>query len=137
VQSGIRAPISPASKQDPDVVAGRQLFIQNNCHSCHGTSQWTTSRVRYTPPPDPSLIQNAEIIGELRSVDTFDPNVANEVRATAAAPMGADGFNPPSLLSLFAFPQTFFHGGAAATSAEVQHAGLSGTGELISDGRNL
>jgi hypothetical protein len=34
------------------------------------------------------------------------------LRATAAAPLGADGFNPPSLLSIFAFPQTFFHGGA-------------------------
>jgi len=138
VQSGIRAPLSPASKQDPDVVAGRQLFIQNNCHSCHGTSQWTTSRVRFTPPPDASLIQNAELIGELRPVGTFDSKAANEVRANAAAPLGADGFNPPSLLSLFAFPQTFFHGGSAATLdavlANVTHraAGLGGTDNLTS-----
>jgi uncharacterized protein (TIGR03437 family) len=138
VQSGIRAPVSPASKQDPDVLAGRQLFIQNNCHSCHGTSLWTTSRVRYTPPPDPSLIQNTELIGELRQVGTFDSKALNEVRATAAAPLGPDGFNPPSLLSLFAFPQTFFHGGSAASLdavlANVAHreAGIGG-GDSLAD----
>jgi uncharacterized protein (TIGR03437 family) len=52
-------------------------------------------------------------------VGTFDPKAVNEVRATAAAPLGADGFNPPSLLSIFAFPQTFFHGGAANSLDDV------------------
>jgi uncharacterized protein (TIGR03437 family) len=140
VQSGIRAPISPASKTDPDVVAGRQLFIQSNCQSCHGSSQWTTSRVPYTPPPDPSLIKNGEIIGELLQVGTFDPKAFNEVRATAAAPLGADGFNPPTLLSLFAFPQTFFHNGSAATLdavlTNVTHrtAGTGGSDYLTDPG---
>ena len=46
---------------------------------------------------------------------TFDPKATNEIRATAVAPLGAAGFNPPSLLSLFAFPQTFFHNGSADT----------------------
>ncbi len=115
IQSGIRAPISPASKQDPNVLAGQQLFIESNCQSCHGTSQWTSSRVTFTPPPSASLIQNTEIIGQLRQVGTFNSAALNEVRATAAAPLGADGFNPPSLLSLFAFPQTWFHNGAFAT----------------------
>ena len=32
---------------------------------------------------------------------------------TPAAPARRIGFVPPSLLSLFAFPQTFFHNGAA------------------------
>ena len=60
------------------------------------------------------------------------------MRATAAAPLGADGFNPPSLLSIFAFPQTFFHGGAAASLddvlANVAHrtAGTGGTDALTS-----
>jgi uncharacterized protein (TIGR03437 family) len=120
------------------VVAGQKLFIQNNCHSCHGTALWTTSRVRYAPPPDPSLIQNTELIGELRQVGTFDPKALNEVRATAAAPLGADGINPPSLLSLFAFPQTFFHGGSATsldavlTNATHREAGIGG-GDSLAD----
>jgi YVTN family beta-propeller protein len=113
VQYGIRSPISPVSKTDPDVVAGQQLFIQANCANCHGTALWTASRITFTAPPDPSLIQNTEVIGQLTKVGTFDTSAANEVRATAAAPLGADGFNPPSLLSIFAFPQTFFHNGSA------------------------
>ncbi|HTS27638.1 MAG TPA: hypothetical protein VMH81_17310, partial [Bryobacteraceae bacterium] len=131
VQHGIRAPISPLPKTDPDVVAGAKLFSQANCQSCHGTGLWTTSRVRFTPPPDSSLVQNTELIGELRPVGTFDPKALNEVRATAAAPLGPDGFNPPSLLSIFAFAQTFFHGGSAASLddvlANVAHRS-SGTG---------
>jgi uncharacterized protein (TIGR03437 family) len=138
VQHGIRAPLSPASKTDPDVVAGQALFTQANCQSCHGTSQWTTSRVRYTPPPDSSLVQNTELIGELRQVGTFNSKALNEVRATAAAPLGTDGFNPPSLLSLFAFPQTFFHNGSVATLNDVlantahRTAGSGGTDYLTS-----
>jgi len=73
IQHGIRPPFSPASQTDPDIAAGRQLFTQANCQSCHGTGLWTTSRVRFTPPPDPSLVENTELIGELRPVGTFDP----------------------------------------------------------------
>src|SRR5204862_5526643 len=91
------------------------LFIQSNVHKCHGGPQWTTSKVRYTPPPDPSLLLAGQLIAELRNVGTFDAAAPNEVRATAAAPLGAAGFNPPTLLSLFAFPQTFFHSGSANT----------------------
>ncbi len=122
VQHGIRPPISPAtnaSTTDPDIAAGRQLFTQANCQSCHGTGLWTTSRVRFTPPPDPSLVQNTELIGELRQVGTFNASATNEIRATAAAPLGPDGFNPPSLLSIFAFAQTFFHGGSALSLGDV------------------
>jgi uncharacterized protein (TIGR03437 family) len=115
----IPAPISPVSKTDLDVVAGQALFTQAGCHNCHGTVLWTTSRVRYTPPADPSLIQNTELIAELRPVGTFNQQAANEVRATAAAPLGTDGFNTPSLLSIFAFAQTFFHGGLAASFDDV------------------
>ncbi len=115
VVSGIRAPISPASKTDPDVVAGRALFIDSNCQACHGGAQWTSSKIRAAAPPDASLLVGAQLIAELRAAGTFDPAVTNEVRATAVAPLGAAGFNPPSLLSLFAFPQTFFHNGSADT----------------------
>jgi len=112
IASGIRSPISPVSKTDPDVVAGRALFIQNGCQNCHGGSQWTSARVRATAPPDASLLGAGQLLTELRPTTTFDPNAFNEIRATAVAPLGAGGFNPPTLLSLHAFPQTFFHNGS-------------------------
>jgi mono/diheme cytochrome c family protein len=122
IKFGIRAPISPVTKDDQDVLAGRKLFISANCQSCHGTANWTVARVTYTPPPDPALIVNAQIISELRKVGTFDPNALNEVRQNVAAPpLGADGFVPPTLLSLFAFPQTFFHNGIATSLAQVMN----------------
>ncbi len=136
--SGIRAPRSPASKNDPDVVAGRALFIANNCQNCHGGPLWTTSRVRATPPPDASLLSAGQLIAELRDVGTFDPKAPNEIRATALPPLGAAGFNPPSLLSIFAFPQTFFHNGSAdsldAVMQNVAHrsAGTNGVDGLQS-----
>jgi uncharacterized protein (TIGR03437 family) len=138
ISIGIRAPISPASKTDPDVVAGRALFTQANCQNCHGTSQWTTSRVRATPPPDASLISGAQLIAELKDVGTFDATAPNEVRATGAPPLGPNGFNPPPLLSLFAFPQTFFHNGSAASldavlqSVTHRSAGTNGVDMLQS-----
>jgi cytochrome c peroxidase len=48
------------------------------------------------------------------------------------APLGANGYVPPSLLSIFAFPQTFFHNGQALSLDEVldnvthRSAGTSG-----------
>ncbi|HLJ46281.1 MAG TPA: beta-propeller fold lactonase family protein [Bryobacteraceae bacterium] len=136
IQSGIRAPISPASKTDPDVVAGSLIFQQANCGSCHGSSQFTSSRVTFKAPPPSGTIVNTEIAAQLMKVGTFDPTAANEVRATAAAPLGADGFNPPPLLSLFAFPQTFFHNGSATSLDQVlqnvthRSAGTSGADTL-------
>ena len=74
-------------------------------------------RARCATPrrPDPSLLTAGQLIAELRNVGTFDPNAANEVRANALAPLGAAGFSPAPLLSLHAFPQTFFHNGSAGT----------------------
>jgi uncharacterized protein (TIGR03437 family) len=120
IANGIRAPISPLrGSTDPDIAAGRQAFTQANCQSCHGGAQWTAARVRYNPPPDASLISNTQLIAELRNVGTFNAQAFNEVRQNGAPPLGADGFVPPSLLSLFAFPQTFFHNGSAASLTAV------------------
>jgi uncharacterized protein (TIGR03437 family) len=137
IQIGIRAPISPLrGSTDPDIAAGRQLFTQANCQNCHGGAPWTSSRVRYIAPPDASLISNTELIAELRSVGTFDPKAFNEVRQNGAPPLGADGFAPGSLLSLFAFPQTFFHNGSANSLEQVMQnvvhrsAGTPGTDTL-------
>ncbi len=139
VQFGIRAPISPVSKTDPDVVAGRALFASANCQQCHGGAQWTSSRIRFTPPPAAGVVDvNGQIIGELRKVGTFDPAALNEVRATGAPSLGADGFAPASLLSVFAFPQTFLHNGAVdsldAVLNNVTHrsAGTAGVDTLTS-----
>lgn len=112
IRFGIRAPISPLSQNDPDVVAGRQLFIQARCAQCHGGPQWTSARINFTPPPSADLISSGQLINELRKVGTFDPTLRNEVRQNAAPPLGADGFAPASLLSVFAFPRTFLHNGA-------------------------
>jgi YVTN family beta-propeller protein len=136
VQFGIRAPISPVAKTEPEVIAGRALFISANCQQCHGGPQWTSSRVRFTPPPAAPQVVNGQIIGELRKVGTFDPTFFNEVRQNGAPPLGADGFAPASLLSVFAFTGTFLHGGAAASLDQVldnvQHrsAGTGGVDTL-------
>jgi YVTN family beta-propeller protein len=138
-QFGIRPPISPVSKTDPDVVAGRALFIAANCQQCHGGPQWTSSRVRFTPPPDTSQVDaQGEVISELRNVGTFNPAFLNEVNTNGAPSIGANGFAPPSLLSLFAFPQTFFHNGAAVSLDQVmdnvihRSAGTGGVDTLTS-----
>ncbi|HUQ91902.1 MAG TPA: beta-propeller fold lactonase family protein [Bryobacteraceae bacterium] len=144
IQFGIRAPLSPIDKNDPDVIAGEQLFRQSNCQSCHGGNQWTTSRVNFTPPPGAGVLSanGAQIIGELKKVGTFDASQKNEVRQNAAAPLGTDGYVPPSLLGLSAFPQTFFHNGSANSleqvMANVAHrsAGTGGT-DLLNDDNAL
>ncbi len=137
VRSGIRSPISPLPQTDPDVIAGRQLFIQANCQNCHGGPLWTSGKVRHTGVPDPSLLVAAQLITELKGVGTFDSTARNEVRANALAPLGASGFVPAPLLSLFAFPATFFHNGSAnsleAVLENVTHrsAGTPGTDHLV------
>jgi uncharacterized protein (TIGR03437 family) len=138
VKFGIRPPISPVSKTEPDVIEGGNIFRQNNCQQCHGGPLWSNSLIRFTPPPAANQVVNTQLIGELFKVGTFDPNAKNEVRANAAAPLGADGFASPSLLSLFAFPRTFFHNGQVdsleAVMANVAHrsAGTGGV-DLLDD----
>ncbi|MFN7932799.1 MAG: beta-propeller fold lactonase family protein [Bryobacteraceae bacterium] len=119
LQFGVRAPIAPVDKEDPDALAGESLFRQANCQSCHGGPQWTTSKLGHTPPPDASLLSNGQLIGQLKKVGTFDAGLKTEVRANAAAPLGADGYVPPSLLSISAWPATFFHNGSANSLEQV------------------
>lgn len=119
IQFGVRAPISPVDKNDPDVIAGEALFKQSGCQSCHGTSTWSNSRIRFSGAPAASVLSNGQIIGELKKVGTFDAQAKNEVRQNAAPPLGADGFNPPTLMSLFSFPRTFLHNGGADTLEQV------------------
>jgi YVTN family beta-propeller protein len=122
MQFGIRAPKSPESAADPTVIGGRALFQAANCQSCHGGPQWTVSQVNFTPPPGAGVFDaKGQLPGFLRSVGTFDAGAENEVRQNAAAPLGADGYVPPSLLSISAFPQVFFHNGAATSLDQVMN----------------
>ncbi len=138
-QFGIRSPKSPLKASDPDVKAGRSLFAAANCQSCHGGPQWTNSSVNFTPPPPVGVVNLAtgEVTDQLRQVGTFDASFFNEVRANAAAPLGANGFVPPSLLSLHAFPQVFLHNGAAGSLDKVlknvEHRSAGNGWDTLSD----
>jgi YVTN family beta-propeller protein len=136
IQCGIRSPISPIAKDDPDVAAGEQLFRQANCQLCHGGPQWTSAKLEFTPPPGQGVVNNGQVSSVLRRVGTFDASLRTEVRQNAAAPLGADGFAPASLLSLFAYPRTFFHNGSAdsleAVMNNVEHR-AAGTGVDLLD----
>lgn len=119
VDSGVRAPIPALPATDPDVIAGRALFISANCQTCHGGDHWTRGLLAYTPPPAPAQVVAGQLLAALRNVGTFDPTAFNEVRDNAAAPLGADGFSPPSLLSAFAFEGLQLHGGAELSFDDV------------------
>ena len=117
---GVRAPISPVSSHT--VKKGRTLFAEAGCQNCHGGPNWTISALDFTPPPAASQIADAQLVKFLCRVGTFDPNlfadgVSNEIRANNAANVqarGILGFNPPSLVSVFA-SAPYLHSGAAAT----------------------
>jgi YVTN family beta-propeller protein len=142
---GVRAPISPLRGQNVD--KGRQLFAAANCQACHGGKDWTNSIVNFTPPPAAAQIVDAQLIQFLCRVGTFDPGlfadgVSNEIRANNVANVqarGADGFNVPSLIAVFA-SAPYLHSGAAPNLTVVlenvthRSAGTSGVDTLTNPG---
>jgi len=126
-----------------------------SCATCHGGQKWTRSIVDYTAPPSPADnlgLGNENVIGaELRktstqpgvfpgvliNVGTFAPNGpggrANEIRfngadiSQAIAPLGAAGFNIPSLLSVHE-TAPYFYSGLAKTLEEVLNGSQDGNG---------
>ncbi len=144
----VRAGRAPVEQLDPAAVRGRQLFgevglVQTgfSCATCHGGAKWTRSTVDYPAPPSPDTglgLGNQRVIGaELRQTLTQGPNVLinvgtftlgggriNEIRtnpADASAtinPLGAAGFNIPSLLSVYE-TAPYFYSGLAQTLEEV------------------
>jgi len=128
-QSRIPSPVSPYRGADPNselgqqIAQGRQLFTQANCQICHGGAKWATAQVDFarvspfpetlTPgtDPEPPLGQLGRF---LHQVGTFDPANPSERTANNQAGLGQLGFNPPSLLSIYAFPP-YLHNGACLT----------------------
>jgi cytochrome c peroxidase len=128
-QSRIPSPVSPYRGVDPNselgqqIALGRQLFQDANCQICHGGGKWATAQVDYarispfpetvTPgaAPEPPVGQLARF---LHLVGTFDPARPEEHTANNQAALGGLGFNPPSLLSIYAFPP-YLHNGACLT----------------------
>lgn len=127
------SPVSPYRGVDPNselgqqIALGKQLFTQANCQACHGGPKWATAQVDYARvspfpetvtagvAPEPPVGQLSRF---LQIVGTFDPAKPIEKNANNAQALGQLGFNPPSLLSIFAFPP-YFHNGSCLTLACV------------------
>ncbi len=124
IARGIRAPLSPArrlplfSRDNRDVIKGRKLFEQAGCVDCHGGAGWSTARRDYTPPPATVEVVNGQVIRFLRQVGTFNAANVNEIRQNGAAPLGADGYAPPSLLGAWAMGP-LLHNGSAVTIDDI------------------
>jgi YVTN family beta-propeller protein len=149
IATKVRSSNAPLAASDPAVVRGRQRFgevglvVPNfSCATCHGGPKWTRSTIDYTPPPSPTQIIGAE----LRNTVTQGANVlinvgtftlgggrTNEIRANlgdigaAAAPLGANGFNIPSLLSVHE-TAPYFYSGLAQTLEEVLNGSQDSNG---------
>ncbi len=148
VRLKVRAARAPVAVADASAQTGRTLFGQTglvvanfNCASCHGGRKWTRSTVDYFPPPSPEVglgLGDERVIGaEIRQTLTLGPSVlfnvgtftlgggrTNEVRFNGADvsqpinPLGANGFNIPSLLSV-AETAPYFYNGLAQTLDQV------------------
>jgi YVTN family beta-propeller protein len=132
----IRTPISPFSRVPAfsplgrELALGRQLFESQGCVNCHSGAGWSSARRDYTPPPVATDIVNGQVFRFLRKVGTFNAADVFEIRQNGAAPLGADGYAPPSLLGVHAMGE-LFHNGSAETLEDVlrqkshRQAGLS------------
>jgi YVTN family beta-propeller protein len=129
VAKKVRSPQSPytnveANSERANAIAkGRQLFTAANCQLCHGGPKWSTSQVdfaRTSPPSEPNSLEEKPVAQVpflarfLRIVGTFDASNPIEKNLANLTALGSKGFNPPSLLSIYAFPP-YFHNGACPT----------------------
>ena len=140
--------VDPASEIGQQIALGRQLFTQANCQVCHGGAKWSTPQVDYarvspfpetiTPgvAPEPPVGQLSRF---LQIVGTFDPANPIEKTNNNAAALGQLGYNPPSLLSIFAFPP-YLHNGSCLTLACVlenqTHRDAGGVPGVLDDPAN-
>ena len=120
VQHGIRTPISPLRRVNPfsaearELAWGRELFAEAGCVTCHGGGGWSVARRDYTPAPAAAEIVAGQVFRKLRPVGTFNAANLNEVRQNGAAPLGADGYAPPSLLGAWALGPLLHNGSVLA-----------------------
>jgi YVTN family beta-propeller protein len=128
-QSKIPSPVSPYNGVDPNnelgqqIAQGSELFKQANCQACHGGAKWATNQVDFprsspfqetiTPgkDPEPPLAQLSRFLSD---IGTFDPSNPLEKTANNQQALGQLGFNPPSLLSIYAF-SPYLHNGSCLT----------------------
>ncbi len=153
-QSRVPSPVSPYRGVDPNsetgqqITKGRELFTQANCQACHGGAKWSTPQVDYArvspfpetitlgAAPEPPVGQLARF---LQLVGTFDPANPIEKNANNFTALGQLGYNPPSLLSISAFPP-YFHNGSCPTLDCVMenqaHREAGGVTGLLDDPAN-
>ncbi|MBI4717146.1 MAG: hypothetical protein HY763_05020 [Planctomycetes bacterium] len=153
----VRAARAPVAAADPAAAAGRVLFGTPglvvpgvSCATCHGGPKWTRSTVDYFAPPSPDVglgLGSEKVIGaELRQTITQGGNVLNNVGTFTLAggrqneirfngadisqainPLGANGFNIPSLFSVHE-TAPYFYSGLAQTLNEVLDGSQDGFG---------
>lgn len=148
IARGLRAPISPArriplfSREGREIAKGRKLFEQAGCALCHGGEGWSTARRDYTPPPVTTDVVNGQVLRFLRRVGTFNAADVNEIRQNGAAPLGADGYAPPSLLGAWGMGPLLHNGSALViddvlNNATHRRAGLNPfQADLLNDASN-
>jgi YVTN family beta-propeller protein len=124
IARGIRTPISPArnisrfSREGREIALGRNLFAEAGCAVCHGGPAWSSVRRDYIPPPVATDVVGGQVFRFLRQVGTFNAANLNEIRQNGAAPLGADGFAPPSLLGAWALGP-LLHDGSVLTIDDI------------------
>ncbi len=111
MQSNIRTPNIPIMFDEGAVQNGREIFITQGCHSCHGGPNWTTSALPGmvgTLDPD----QNLQIDAVLHDVGTGNGrNIRGEL-----------GFDVPSLLNVAVTPP-YLHDGSLFDLTSVVESG--------------
>jgi DNA-binding beta-propeller fold protein YncE len=133
------------------------VVADQSCATCHGGKRWSRSLVDFSLAPSPTNdpqfnLGDEKVIGvELRETATQGPNPGqfpgvlinvgtftlagrtNEIRTNAAdpaqaiSPLGANGFNIPSLLSINE-TAPYFYNGLAQTLEEVLNGSRDGNG---------
>jgi YVTN family beta-propeller protein len=138
----IFAAVRPLKQPPPSSMAaferGLDVFAAN-CASCHGGAKWSKSQIFHRDNPaavgqglaplDPGVVNRANefrsftcndlTFNYLEDVGTFDVNEVLEIRdITGITALGADGFNPSSLLSIN-YHAPYLHRGQAQTLEDV------------------
>jgi len=104
IQYGIRTPNAPLASSKvkgglgldrSDVRAGRRLFVQSGCSSCHFGGKWTVSTKDFKSPPDPGTVFT-ETSPAPKFGDPVDvPYIASFLRDISSFNLGVKGAGNP------------------------------------------